>query len=139
MLTRLYTRDDAQRARVVDQLSAELGGESDIVFAYLYGSFVDSSRFHDVDVGVYFDPIEPDQAGARALALAERFSDRVGLPVDVRVLNNAPVPFLFHVFCGQVLVSRDDERLENLIERTAQRYFDIAPVLRRSTKDAFAA
>lgn len=135
----MYTRDDVQRARVIDDLRAELAGESDVVFAYLYGSFAESSRFRDVDVGVHLDPIAPDQAAARALVLAGRLSDRVGLPVDVRALNGAPVSFLFHVLRGRVLLSRDDECLEDLIEDTARRYLDSAQVLRQATKDAFAA
>lgn len=138
-MRRVYTRDDAQRAVVVEQLRAELAAELDVVFAFLYGSFADSAQFRDIDVGVYLDPIDPDRAAARALDLAGRLSDRVGLPVDVRALNGAPVPFLFHVLRGRLLLSRDDDRLEDLIERTAQRYLDIAPLLRQSTKDAFAA
>ena len=136
---RVYTADDAQRERVSEQVRAELAGEAAVVFAYLYGSFVESSRYRDVDVGVYVDAAEPDQASAKALDLSGRLSDRVGLPVDVRALNGAPVSFLFHVLRGRLLLSRDDARLEDLIERTAHRYLDIAPVLRRGTKDAFAA
>ncbi len=138
-MKRVYTADVAQRAHVVEQLRAEFGGQPDVAFAFLYGSFAESPQFHDVDVGVYLAPIDPERAAARALALAERLSDRVGLPVDVRVLNGAPVPFLFHVLRGRLLLSRDDDRLEDLLERTAQRYLDIAPLLRQSTKDAFGA
>ncbi len=136
---RVYTADDAQRERAAEQVRAELAGEAAVVFAYLYGSFVEGGPFRDVDVGVYVEAAEPGQASAQALDLSGRLSDRVGLPVDVRVLNGAPVPFLFHVLRGRLLLSRDDARLEDLIERTAHRYLDIAPVLRRSTKDAFAA
>jgi predicted nucleotidyltransferase len=136
---RVYTADDAQRERVAEQIRVELAGEAAVVFAYLYGSFVESPSYRDVDVGVYVEAAAPDQASAKALDLSGRLSDRVGLPVDVRALNGAPVSFLFHVFRGRLLLSRDDARLEDLIERTAHRYLDIAPVLRRSTKDAFAA
>jgi len=124
---------------VAEQARAELAGEAAVVFAYLYGSFVEGGPFRDVDVGVYVEAAEPGQASAKALDLSGRLSDRAGLPVDVRVLNGAPVPFLFHVFRGQLLVCRDDDRLETLLEDTARRYLDIEPLLRRATKDAFAA
>ena len=136
---RVYTADEAQRERVAEQVRAELAGDAGVVFAYLYGSFVESSSYRDVDVGVYVEAAEPDQVSAKALDLSWRLSDRVELPVDVRALNGAPVSFLFHVLRGRLLLSRDDARLEDLIERTAHRYLDIAPVLRRGTKDAFAA
>ena len=136
---RVYTADDAQRERVAGQICAELTGEAGVVFAYLYGSFVESPWYRDVDVGVYVEAAEPDQASAKALDLSGRLSERVGLPVDVRALNGAPVSFLFHVLRGQLLVCRDDDRLETLLEDTARRYLDIEPLLRRATKDAFAA
>ncbi len=34
---------------------------------------------------------------------------------------------------------RDDAVLAEVIERTVSRYFDIAPLLRRGTQEAFAA
>ena len=67
-----------------------MAGASDVVFAYLHGSFLDGARFHDVDVGVYL--IGPSEKHARrALDLSDRLSSEVGLPVDVRPLNDAPV------------------------------------------------
>src|SRR5712691_5437124 len=58
--------------------------------------------------------------------------------VDVRILNAAPVPFLYHVLKGQILVSREEERLASVMEDTIRRYLDIAPLLRHYTQEAFA-
>ena len=136
-MKRLYAVDVVERARVVAALSNVLADESDVAFALLYGSFVAAEAFHDVDVGVYLRTEEPGHLYGSHLA--QRLSERVGYPVDVRVLNGAPVSFLFHVLRGQVLVSRDDDLLGDLMQRTMQRYFDIAPLLRRSAREAFAS
>lgn len=58
--------------------------------------------------------------------------------VDLRVVNNAPVSFLFHVLRGHPLLVRDERVLADLIERTARTYHDRAPLLRRATREAFA-
>lgn len=116
-----------------------LASEPGVVFAYLYGSFLDSEAFRDVDIGVYLHPCEPDQMTLRALALGQRLSAKVRLPVDVRVLNTAPIPFLYHVLRGHLLLNHDDDLLSEVIERTVCRYLDIAPLLRSGTRDAFAA
>lgn len=121
------------------QMREELLSEQEVVFAYLYGSFVEEDAFHDVDVGVYFKSVEPDKATVMALALAQRLSERVGLPVDVRVLNLAPMSFLYHVLRGRLIFSRDDAHLAEVIEHTACLYLDLAPLLRQSAKEAFAA
>lgn len=135
LVRRRYQLDAEARAHVREQLARELATHADVAFAYLYGSFVESDAFHDVDVGVYFSP---PPTGALASALAQSLSDRAKLPVDVRPLNGAPVSFVYHVLRGQLLLSRDDALLAEVMEQTVHRYLDIAPLLRLSTKEAFA-
>ena len=135
---RLLNIDAARRAEVARALSESFGGEPGVVFAYLHGSFVSTLPFHDIDVGVYLNTASSDQT-RQAVDLADRLSRRVGFPVDVRVLNAAPVPFVFRALQGEPLVSRDDECLADVLERTGRRYLDLAPWLRRATRDAFAS
>ena len=73
----------------------------------------------------------------RCLEPADRLTRLVRHPVDVRPLDQAPPAFRFTVFReGRLLTSRDDERLADLIETTARRCLDIAPLLRRAALDA---
>lgn len=137
-LSTIYTLDHDERSRIMDQFVSELASEPGMAFAYLYGSFVDSEAFRDVDVGVYMRSMAPGEMTTRAMALAQCLSTKVRLPVDVRVLNAAPIPFLYHVLRGHLLLSHDDDLLTEVIERTACRYLDIASLLRSSAREAFA-
>ena len=138
-MPRLYKMESAKRSNLLEELRAELMREPLVVFAYGYGSFLESEAFHDVDVGVCLVTEEPGKATARALALAQHLTARIGLPVDVRILNQAPASFVFHVLKGRLIFSRDDDRLAEVIEATLRRYLDIAPLLRQSAKEAFVA
>lgn len=138
-MRRLYQVDSGTRSLLLEELRAELMREPEVVFAYGYGSFLDSEAFHDVDVGVYVATDEPEKATATALALAQRLTGRLRFPVDVRILNQAPMSFVFHVLRGRLIFSRDDDLLAEVIESTIRRYFDIAPLLRQGAKEAFAA
>lgn len=125
------------RRRAAGRLAHALGRERDVVFGYLYGSFLDGVVFRDVDVGIQ---VAGGAAEAfDAPALADRLSAAAGLPADVRILNGAPASFLYHVMRGQLLLSRDDGLLEELMERTVRQYLDAAPLLRRAAREAFAA
>ena len=135
----VHTLDTRTRAKLLDQLATGVAQEPAVVFAYVYGSFMDSDMFRDVDVGAYLKSDNPDKATAVALDLAQRLTARLRLPVDVRVLNGVPVTFRFHVFKGKLLFHRDDDCLTEIIEDTARRYLDVTPLLRQSAKDAFAA
>ncbi len=131
--------DPPAREAIIDTLTGLLRADADVVFAYAHGSFVGGDEFRDIDVGLFLAG-SPDQRTARALEISGRLSAGAGYPVDVRALNDAPVSFLFHVLCaGRLLVSRNDELLADLIERTARSYHDIAPLLRQSTIDAFGS
>jgi predicted nucleotidyltransferase len=139
MKTVAYTVSPEQRAEMSQRLREQLGREPGVRFAYLYGSVLESDRVHDVDVGLFLDNAAVLQKGTITDSLSTRLTAAVGLPVDVRVLNGAPLSFLYHVLRGQLLLCNDEAFLTDMIEDVARRYLDLAPLLRSSTKDAFAA
>jgi hypothetical protein len=127
------------RESLVRCLADELDKEPTILFAYLYGSVLDSDVVHDVDVGLYLRESEAETSGAMVLNLSDRLTALTGIPVDARVLNGAPVSFIYHVLRGRVLVCRDEDLMTTMLENVARRYLDLAPLLRQGAKDAFAA
>ncbi|MDD9979875.1 MAG: nucleotidyltransferase domain-containing protein [Gammaproteobacteria bacterium] len=135
----LYRADAAERERVVHTVTVALESEPDLVYAYLHGSFLTDGDFHDVDVGVHFGT-PADQRLTRVLNLAARLTREAGFPVDVRALDDAPLAFRFQVFrTGRLLLTRDEERLADCMERTIREYLDIEPLLRQATVEAFGA
>lgn len=121
-----------------DRLAGELAMAPEIVFAYVYGSALNSELVHDIDVGLYLDDSQWPRRSEILGALSERLSAAIGLSVDARLLNAAPATFLFHVFQGHLLLSRDEDLLTNLLEEVPRRYLDMAPLLRQATKEAFS-
>ena len=137
MKDRLFEMDAAGRSEISRVLAGALNDEPDVVFAYLHGSLLGDRPFHDIDVGVYLNT-PAMQHTQKVVGLSDRLSRHTGYPVDVRALNAAPLPFAFRALQGELLVSRDDERLADVLESIGRRYLDIAPILRRATRDAFA-
>lgn len=116
-------------------LSRELALRDGVSFAYVFGSFLQPDGFRDIDVAVWMTRADRHTD----LDLAVALSQVAGFPVDVRVANKAPTAFLFHMFRGRLLVVNDERLLADLLERTARLYHDQAPLVRRATRDAFAA
>lgn len=119
-----------------EALRDDLSSRPEVCFAYLFGSVLETLGFRDVDVAVW---ATPDAGRFADVELAARLTDRTGLPVDVRRINDAPCSFLFHVFRGRPLVVRDERLLAGLMEQTARDYHDQGPLRRRATREAFAA
>lgn len=134
-----YTIQPEAREVLVCRLTAELEKESAVAFAYLHGSLLDSEAVHDVDVGLYLRESDAERGSAVASGLSARLTAAAGLPVDVRVLNEAPLAFVYHVLRGRLLICRDEGLLTSKLEDVARRYLDLAPLLHQGTKDAFAA
>jgi predicted nucleotidyltransferase len=134
-----YTIQPEARKALVCRLTAELENEPAVGFAYLYGSLLDSETVHDIDVGLYVRESDAVRGSVIASELSARLTAVAGVPVDVRVLNEAPLSFVYHVLRGQLLVYHDEDLLTAIIEDVARRYLDLAPMLRQGTKDAFAA
>lgn len=133
-----YSLNQSTRQRIFDRLASELARTPEIVFAYVYGSALDSELVHDVDLGLYLDDSQLPRRSEILGALSDRLSAIIELSVDLRLLNVAPASFLFHVFQGHLLLSRDEDLLTNLLEEVPRRYLDIAPLLRQATKEAFS-
>jgi predicted nucleotidyltransferase len=135
---RAYYLNQEERRDLGNKLKRILEERKEIEFAYLYGSFIEDLPFHDVDVGIYVAGIRDSEATFYALDLAQSLSSKLAAPVDVRILNFAPVSFRYHVFRGELIWERNEELRSRIMERTMQKYFDLSPILYRSMKEAFA-
>lgn len=138
-MRRQFRAGPDKRERIRRTLVTVLESEPDLEFAWLHGSFLAADTFRDIDIGVHLNAAAEARL-QRGLELAVRLDREIGFPIDVRVLNDAPVTFLFHVFReGRLLLSRNDERLADLMERTVREYLDAAPLLRQATIEAYGA
>lgn len=136
-MRRQFRAGPDERERIGRALVTALKSEPDLEFAWIHGSFLTAEEFRDIDIGVHLSATAEVRL-QRGLELAVRLDQEIGFPIDVRVLNDAPVTFLFHVFReGRLLLSRNDERLADLMERTVREYLDAAPLLRQATIEAY--
>ena len=130
-------RQDESLEALITALKSWLSGRPEILLAVLYGSAAEGSRFRDVDVAVYLDrtaaPASQDLDYEQSLV--EESRQVVPYPVDVRVINQAPLAFRYNVTRGVSLVERDAGFLARFREATWDEYFDFQPVALRYLKD----
>ena len=124
------------REALTEALRSRLEARPEIVLAVLHGSYVSGGPYRDVDVAVWVIPADrPDTGWHRyAVDLAAELTVALGAPVDVQVLNDAPLAFRYHALSGQLLVARDEEFFHDLRERTWDDYFDFLPFARENLR-----
>lgn len=119
-----YETSPEEKTKLIGLLSEKLKLIDDIVFAYVHGSFLERSIFRDVDVAIWIKSLE--KAFDYTVNLSARLEVELGYPIDVHVLNEAPLPFKYHVFTrGKLLFSKDEELRTKIVDETLRKYLDL--------------
>ena len=130
-----------ERAGVIDAIRRCLEERREIIWAYLHGSFLEGGPYRDIDLAVWVELTQGNFQDWRRyemdLSVALHLS--VHKPVDVRVLNDAPLAFRYHAMRGELLLVRDRERLDEVRARTWDDYFDFLPFARRYLREVLSA
>jgi predicted nucleotidyltransferase len=137
MDNRYFRIVDHEKESIIESLKVCLKNRSDVIFAYLHGSFFTGDRFKDIDIAVYLDPLPPSLLEAE-LELEAKLSNVVKrYPVDIRILNNASLSFRYNVIKnGQPIVVNNDNIRSDFVEATLSYYFDFSPFLQEYLKEA---
>jgi len=137
MDNRYFRIVDHEKESIIESVKVCLKNRSDVIFAYLHGSFFTEDRFKDIDIAVYLDPLPPSLLEAE-LELEAKLSNVVKrYPVDIRILNNASLSFRYNVIKnGQPIVVNNDNIRSDFVEATLSYYFDFSPFLQEYLKEA---
>jgi uncharacterized protein len=127
-----------EREQLVQEIVPLLRAREEVLFAYLHGSFITGEVFRDVDLALYVTVKPGADATLRRyeIDIGVDFTSKMRTPIDVRVLNDAPLSFRYHVLKGRLLFTRDDEFLDLYRARTWDEYCDFAPFARRYLREA---
>ncbi len=131
-----------EKERIREELTQRISEQDEVLFAFIFGSFEDGAGnmpFRDIDVGIFIKEIGLKEAVYYALDLSQHLSSSISYPVDVRIINEAPIPFLFHVIQGKLIVNKDDDLTSDFMENVIRRYLDMKPLLHMAAKEAFAS
>ena len=132
MVIKKYILLDSQKVDVVDRISSYLMEKhEEIVAVYLFGSFNAEEQFSDIDLAVLVDTPLDDPLFFE-INLETELEKIVNYPVDVRILNKAPLSFCGEVIrFGTVIVDQRPNFRADFQGRILKQYFDFTPFRRR--------
>ena len=139
-LERSYKRfsvEEEEYSRILSHCKGVLSDCGGVVFAYLYGSFTGKQNFADIDLAVYLQGVKREDYLKQEIDLESRLKKKIPYPLDVRVLNDAPVSFRYSVIKNGIrLVDKEEDMRVDFETRTLSRYFDFLPFRERYFKEA---
>lgn len=113
--------DKEAKKSIVKIIKEYLLEREDMIFAYLHGSFIENGSFRDIDVALFI------KGDGKEMEIESDFSyelkEKMGYPVEVKVINMAPVAFQMAVLRkGWVLLNRSEDIRTDFIEDVGRRY-----------------
>jgi predicted nucleotidyltransferase len=138
------TKGDVFRETTIHTIVSMLRAHPEIVFAYLHGSFLTGNQPRDVDLAVFavastFQALEQTHQVTMELSipLEMEIQEAISLPVDLQVLNQAPLEFRCRVVDhGLLLLDRDPTLREDFELLTRKEYWDFRPILEEHLQEA---
>ncbi len=105
-----------------------------IVAAYLFGSAARGTAgpASDIDVAVLYAADPPGTLEGRPFRLEAELERKLGRPVQVVLLNDAPLDLVHRVLLdGRLVLERNRSARIRFEVRARAEYFDLLPILRR--------
>ncbi|NHB69830.1 nucleotidyltransferase domain-containing protein [Bacteroidales bacterium M08MB] len=125
------------RSNIISSITNVLKNQEDIVFVYLFGSFVSKEKYQDIDIAIY---TSNDHSLLFLGEIQTELEMAVGRKIDIIHLNNiiSQNPALAHEIVSKGLIVVDKEPLtqKNFKEKALISHFDNA-ALNRQMQEAF--
>ncbi len=121
---KLYKLSKGDKQRLIEKLRNIFKNSSEVAFAYLHGSMLREGPIRDIDVAVWLhrntDPLN------YVIEKGLEIEQLLGFPVDIQVLNVAPVTFRYVVYTRGIPVIVNDAYLHSLeVAKTILMYLDL--------------
>jgi len=131
---------EEQRRDIIKEITSVMGGQPEIVFAFLHGSFLAGSFFRDIDLGIFVRDMDSADFWDYEARLCQQIEEALNYlyVVELKVINKAPLSFCYHVIRGQILFVRDEGSLTEFMARVARSYLDMAPIRHRYMTEAMS-
>ena len=109
---------------ILRHLTSCLETRGEIETVYVFGSFLEKAPFSDIDLGI-MTQVEPQNPIDYEIQMEQELQGEIGFPVDVRVINAAPVPFVYNIVRhGLLLIDKDSSRRADFESLILRKYFD---------------
>ncbi len=127
-----YTLSRSEKENVIQIISSHFFQQyGEILTVYIFGSFISERHFSDIDIGI-ITAMDLSKPLDFELKLENRLEKVIKYPVDVRILNRAPISFSQNVFrTGRVIIDKNPNMRADFEGRILKQYFDFSPFQQR--------
>ena len=133
-----------KRKNIIENAYKAVSGYREVAFAYIHGSFVTDISFNDIDIALHITPNSYTHYSQQrettldfVIPLERALENELPYPVDIQLLNEAPLSFRYRVIHdGELIVDNDPNLRSDFEYLTRVEYFDFRPRRREYLREA---
>jgi hypothetical protein len=135
-LRKRYSLEKKKRSVILDKIKDMLDAQGEISFALCTGHFL-MAKHLAILISLFIFILCHRELIYYEFALENAVEEQTGYPVDVRIINEAPLSFKFSVLRnGKCILEKDEDIRVAFQEQTVSMYYDFAPFRERYLKEA---
>jgi len=129
-----------EKKLIIKGITSRLKKRKYIIFAYIFGSFVRDEKFSDIDIGIFCNEKISKEPLTFEFDLEKEIKSFTKFPVDVRIINHAPLSFIYHVIKEGILIAdKDTGKRTDFEGMIFKKYLDFAFFRRQYLKEVINA
>jgi len=129
-----------EKQLIIERISSQLNKRKQIIFAYIFGTFAQDEKFADIDIGVFVREENSIKSLNFEFNLEEEIKTFTHLLPDVRIINQAPISFLYQVIKkGILIIDKDTARRADFEGMIFKKYLDFAFYRKQYLKEVINA
>jgi len=118
-------RNNLNKKEVLEKIESVIESREEVLFAYIFGSFIENETFNDIDLAIYIDENNISTKEIfYEIELSNQVEEIIKIPVDVIVLNRTSDFVLHRVSKGILIKNSDDDMRINFITTHWKSYLD---------------
>jgi len=135
-----HSLEKSEKENIVEAIASYLLRQYDkIIAVYIFGSFISGRSFSDIDIGIILAK-DLSHSFDFELNLENRLEEIVKYPIDVRILDQAPISFSQNVFrTGRIIIDKEPNIRADFEGRILKQYFDFSPFQKRYLQEVINA
>ncbi len=130
----------SEKEKIIHKISSCFSEQHDeILTVYIFGSFISARYFSDIDIGI-IAAMDLNKPLEFELELENQLEKVTKFPVDVRILNQAPISFAQNIFrSGRIIIDKNPNMRADFEGRILKQYFDFSPFQQRYLQEVINA
>ena len=120
----------SKKDKIIKKIKNLVQNQDEIIFAYIFGSFIEEENFHDIDIAIY---LNENKTSAKStfyeIELSNQIESITSIPIDIIRLNSALDAIVYRASKGLLIKNTNDNLRVNYITTCWKKYWDYQKII----------